>query len=110
MRKILIILLKGYGYLVSPWLGNNCRYLPSCSEYAETAILTHGAARGSWLATKRVCRCHPWHEGGLDPVPPAPDKPQQLPCSHVSSGQSISSDHSNRVNTAMTTPMTSGKD
>ena len=75
MRKILIGLLRGYRYLISPWLGNNCRYLPSCSEYAETAVCTHGAARGSWLALKRVCRCHPWHPGGLDPVPPvaAPD-------------------------------------
>lgn len=74
MRTILLALVRGYRYLISPWLGNNCRFFPSCSEYAETAVREHGAARGSWLATKRLCRCHPWHPGGLDPVPAAPCK------------------------------------
>jgi putative membrane protein insertion efficiency factor len=74
MRIILLGLVRGYRYLISPMLGNNCRFFPSCSEYAETAIREHGAARGGWMATKRLCRCHPWHPGGLDPVPAAPCK------------------------------------
>lgn len=55
--------------LVSRHLPPRCRYYPSCSAYALEALEKHGAVRGSWIATKRVSRCHPWHEGGLDPVP-----------------------------------------
>lgn len=71
MQKILITLVRGYRYAVSPLLGNPCRFHPSCSTYAEEAIAKHGAARGTWLAAKRLSRCHPWHAGGHDPVPPA---------------------------------------
>lgn len=69
MQKILITLLHAYRYLVSPWLGNNCRFHPSCSCYAETAIAHHGALRGSWMTLRRLARCHPWCPGGYDPVP-----------------------------------------
>ncbi len=69
MRKVLIILIQAYSYLLSPFLGNNCRYTPTCSQYAREAIETHGALKGSWLALKRLGSCHPWHEGGYDPVP-----------------------------------------
>lgn len=69
MRTLLIGLLRLYRYLLSPLLGNNCRFYPSCSEYAEDAVRMHGATQGGWLAVKRVCRCHPWHAGGVDPVP-----------------------------------------
>ena len=62
-------LIKGYRLFVSPWLGCNCRYVPSCSEYALEAIDGHGALRGSWLAVGRLCRCHPWGGSGYDPVP-----------------------------------------
>ena len=65
----LIGLIKGYRLVVSPWLGVNCRYLPSCSEYALDAIAGHGVVRGSWLAAGRLCRCHPWGGSGYDPVP-----------------------------------------
>jgi putative membrane protein insertion efficiency factor len=56
--------------LLSRWLPPRCRFYPSCSAYALEALETHGAARGTWLAARRVGRCHPWHPGGLDPVPP----------------------------------------
>lgn len=58
-----------YRLAISPWLGNNCRYEPSCSEYAMDALRIHGAFRGSWLAAKRIGRCHPWGGSGYDPVP-----------------------------------------
>ena len=70
MKLLLTGLIQLYRYTLSPVLGQNCRFEPSCSMYALEAIHTHGAAHGSWLATKRLCRCHPWHPGGYDPVPP----------------------------------------
>ncbi|GAB3625643.1 Putative membrane protein insertion efficiency factor [Pandoraea terrae] len=71
MRSVLLLLLRGYKLVISPWLGNRCRFHPSCSDYARVAIETHGPAYGTYLAARRVCRCHPFHPGGLDPVPPA---------------------------------------
>ncbi len=69
MRRVLIVFLRIYQYTVRPLLGPRCRFYPSCSDYAVEAIEHHGAARGAWLATRRLCKCHPWHEGGFDPVP-----------------------------------------
>ncbi len=71
MKRLLVLLLRGYQILLSPMLGQRCRFYPSCSNYAIEALQVHGAARGSVLAARRVCRCHPWHEGGVDLVPPA---------------------------------------
>ncbi|MFI5145726.1 MAG: membrane protein insertion efficiency factor YidD [Vicinamibacteria bacterium] len=61
--------IRGYQYAIRPMLGANCRFFPSCSDYAREAIERHGAAKGSWLAARRICRCHPYHPGGYDPVP-----------------------------------------
>lgn len=69
MGKLLIALIKAYQYVLSPLLGNHCRFYPSCSHYAVEAIERHGALRGGLLTIARLSRCHPWHEGGVDPVP-----------------------------------------
>ncbi|MDE2236086.1 MAG: membrane protein insertion efficiency factor YidD [Gammaproteobacteria bacterium] len=69
MRSILIILIRGYQYLISPLLGNHCRFEPSCSEYARQAIARFGIFTGCWLALRRILRCHPLHPGGYDPIP-----------------------------------------
>ena len=69
MKGLLLALVKGYRLLLSPWWGRHCRYHPTCSLFAQEALARHGAARGTWLALKRVGRCHPWHAGGYDPVP-----------------------------------------
>lgn len=71
MRKILTKFIVGYQYLVSPFFGPSCRYTPTCSDYAIEAINQHGILKGFWLALRRIGRCHPWHEGGYDPVPGA---------------------------------------
>ena len=68
---MLIGLLRAYKVLISPLLGQRCRFHPSCSTYAMEAVRIHGPIRGSWLAARRVGRCHPHHPGGHDPVPPA---------------------------------------
>jgi putative membrane protein insertion efficiency factor len=69
MRFVLKYLIRGYQLAISPLLGPRCRFYPSCSHYAIEAIETHGTTRGVWLTVKRISRCHPWHEGGFDPVP-----------------------------------------
>lgn len=71
MSTILRAFLRGYRYFVSPLLPPSCRFYPSCAAYAEEALQVHGTLRGGWLAARRVCRCGPWHTGGLDPVPPS---------------------------------------
>lgn len=71
LTRLLIMLIRGYRLVLSPWLGNQCRFHPTCSVYAIEALEQHGALRGCWLALRRIGRCHPWHPGGLDPVPPA---------------------------------------
>jgi putative membrane protein insertion efficiency factor len=73
MRAVLIALIRVYQLFLSPLLGNHCRFYPSCSQYAREALERHGVLRGGWLAMRRLSRCHPWHPGGLDPVPePSP--------------------------------------
>jgi putative membrane protein insertion efficiency factor len=69
--KLLIALIRGYQLTLSPFLGGSCRFLPTCSEYAREALERHGAWRGSWLALRRLSRCHPLGASGFDPVPPS---------------------------------------
>ena len=85
MKSLLLLLLRAYKLAISPLLGQHCRFYPSCSEYAQQAIVEHGALRGSLLAGRRLCKCHPWHPGGIDLVPPhasscehATEKPVQI--------------------------------
>ena len=68
--RLLLVLVRGYQRFLSPLLPPRCRFAPTCSAYAAQALLEHGAGRGSWLAVRRLLRCHPFHPGGHDPVPP----------------------------------------
>jgi putative membrane protein insertion efficiency factor len=70
MKTLLIFLIDGYRLLLSPFFGTQCRFYPTCSAYAREAIEMHGAIKGTWLTTCRISKCHPWHEGGIDNVPP----------------------------------------
>ncbi|MGH8508041.1 MAG: membrane protein insertion efficiency factor YidD [Gammaproteobacteria bacterium] len=71
MQRILIFLIRLYTRFVSPFMGRRCRFYPSCSQYAVEAIAVHGVTHGFLLAAKRICNCHPFHPGGVDPVPRA---------------------------------------
>jgi len=69
MKRLLVGAIRLYRLLLSPWWGNACRFHPTCSAFAEEAIERHGPVEGTWLAFKRIGRCHPWCAGGFDPVP-----------------------------------------
>jgi putative membrane protein insertion efficiency factor len=69
VRRAMILIIKAYRLLVSPWFGTACRFTPSCSTYTQEAIHRHGAVRGVWLGARRIMRCHPWGGSGYDPVP-----------------------------------------
>lgn len=68
-KKMLLLLIRGYRRFLSPLFPPCCRFYPTCSSYAMEAISKYGAAKGGWLALKRICKCHPFHDGGYDPVP-----------------------------------------
>ena len=76
--RLMIGAIRLYQLTLSPVLGTNCRYYPSCSAYAAEAVRLHGPLRGGWLALRRILRCHPWSEGGVDPVPPAVHSPPSM--------------------------------
>jgi len=83
MQRLLRFLIRAYQRGISPLLGPRCRFYPTCSHYALTAIERHGAARGAWLALRRIARCHPFHPGGIDEVPPLdPPAPNCLRHAH----------------------------
>ena len=72
MKTVLIALIDTYRLLLSPFFGTQCRFYPTCSAYAREAIEIHGALKGTWLTLRRIGKCHPWHEGGIDNVPGKP--------------------------------------
>ena len=74
VKRFLIFLIKGYQKFISPLLGDNCRFYPTCSAYAIEALRVHGALKGSYLAIRRILKCHPFHKGGIDPVPPKKER------------------------------------
>lgn len=69
LTQLMILLIKGYQLMISPWLGQRCRFHPTCSHYCIDALKQHGMVYGLWLGIKRICKCHPFHPGGYDPVP-----------------------------------------
>lgn len=89
LKRLLVLCIRGYQLLLSPLLGSNCRFTPSCSHYAIDALASHGVLRGMWLSVKRIARCHPWHPGGYDPVP----EPGKKESSSIERGVSISGAH-----------------
>jgi uncharacterized protein len=90
MQRVLIGLVQGYRWFLSPWLGSACRFTPTCSLYALEALSRHGAGFGSVLTTRRLLRCHPWCEGGHDPVPATADASRTLFTSLVSTEKTSS--------------------
>ncbi|MDX1755938.1 MAG: membrane protein insertion efficiency factor YidD [Marinobacter sp.] len=97
MRKLLLLPIRFYQYAISPLMANHCRHYPTCSQYALEAIEQHGALSGMLLAIRRLLRCHPWAEGGYDPVPAA-----QCPCAS-SPDQQSQRVHPHPVNANQTT-------
>lgn len=89
LKRLLVLCIRGYQLLLSPFLGSNCRFSPSCSHYAIDALTSHGVLRGSWLSVKRIARCHPWHPGGYDPVP----EPGKKGSSSIERGVSVPNAH-----------------
>jgi hypothetical protein len=69
IRSVMLFLIRGYQLVLSPFIGKSCRFHPTCSAYTYEAIERYGPARGAWLGLRRLLRCHPFHEGGIDPVP-----------------------------------------
>jgi len=88
VKRLLLWLIRSYQLVLSPFVGQHCRFWPTCSSYAIEAIEKHGAWRGSWLGIKRIARCHPFHPGGVDPVPEPKNTPSKdMDCDHQERGQ-----------------------
>ena len=79
MQLLVITLIQGYKLIISPFLGDNCRFYPSCSSYSLEAFRTFGLMKAIWLTTKRISRCHPCHPGGFDPIPSVQNNPSLKP-------------------------------
>lgn len=89
MKYLLIALLRAYRFAISPLYGQVCRYHPTCSAYALEAVIVHGSIKGSWLAVRRIARCHPWTPGGYDPVPGKKDISGQQELGTVNTTQGV---------------------
>jgi len=96
VKYLLIGLLRVYRLVISPLYGNVCRYYPSCSAYALRAVEVHGAIKGSWLAGRRLLRCHPWTPGGYDPVPGTPEFEEEERLQAAATGRGDQHDHDHR--------------
>ncbi|MDE1461034.1 membrane protein insertion efficiency factor YidD [Spartinivicinus poritis] len=94
MKKLFMLLIRAYQLAISPLLGRNCRFYPSCSSYALEAIEQYGAIKGCWLAVRRLLRCHPWHPGGYDPVPGTVDCCEQAETDNNQSQAATNNIHS----------------
>lgn len=106
-QSLILLLLRGYKLAISPFLGQNCRFYPSCSVYADIAIRRHGVVKGSVLAGKRLCKCHPWHSGGIDLVPEIETNVDQHCDQHGESGLKLARPEIGspvRASTHVTTP------
>lgn len=86
LASLLSLPIKAYRLVLSPWIGHNCRFQPTCSCYALEALEKHGAARGGYLAVRRLARCHPLGSSGYDPVPPTESELKSVPSSSVQQG------------------------
>ena len=86
LARVMIVLIRGYQLTLSVFLGRQCRYLPTCSEYAREAIIRYGAFGGGWLAVRRIGRCHPWGGSGYDPVPEKKSRQENLNASGRDAG------------------------
>jgi putative membrane protein insertion efficiency factor len=87
LTRGLVALIRGYQVAISPLLPPACRYYPTCSQYTLEAVRRYGAIRGGWLGIRRLCRCHPWHPGGYDPVPDLPGSAPEENGRHSPDGQ-----------------------
>ncbi|WP_019633680.1 membrane protein insertion efficiency factor YidD [Actinomadura atramentaria] len=87
--RVLILLVRGYRRFLSPLLGQQCRFHPTCSAYGLEALHVHGALRGTWLTARRIGRCHPFNRGGYDPVPPRGDAPPATPADRPDGGPAL---------------------
>ena len=83
MRFLVIAMIQVYQMMVRPFLIGNCKFQPTCSHYAAEAVQNHGVIRGGWLALTRVCRCHPFGPGGIDPIPPGEEKPSGMSAASI---------------------------
>lgn len=81
--SLMVASIDAYRFFLSPWIGQHCRFDPTCSRYAREAIIMHGPLHGSWLALRRLSRCHPWHHGGHDPVPAPANTAPVTSCSEL---------------------------
>lgn len=97
MRKLLLLPIRFYQYAISPLMASHCRHYPTCSAYAIEAIERHGALKGLWLGGTRLLRCHPWAEGGYDPVPGSSQPCQPSACQHPVSDDPVFPSNANQT-------------